>query len=136
MEIFHAFDNIFGGHDYSVDGHWYHTQDNIFGGEDIYEDGTLAANTHDNIFGGEDIYDNNHRLLLSTNSNIFGDHDIYSGDHNYLGTTHDTPTGMEYIDQSGAYAFSVQDMGNITTILGYSDPLAHVGNYIMPSMIL
>lgn len=49
MEIFHAFDNIFGGHDYNIDGHHYHTEDNIFGGENIHEDGKMIASTHDNI---------------------------------------------------------------------------------------
>lgn len=136
MQIFNAFDNIFGGHDFSVDGHQYHTEDNIFGGENIYEDGKMVANAHSNIFGGQDYYDDKHGVVVTTKSNIFGGHDIYSADHGYEGSTHQGIDGINYIDHSGMQSIATHEMGNVTTILSYSDPLAHVGNYILPTMIL
>ena len=137
MDIFQAFDNIFGGQDYNLDGHQYHTEDNIFGGEDIYEDGDLIANSHGNIFSGEDFYNDDHELIATSKSNIFGGHDIFSTAHGYEGSTHPVIGGMDFFYNSGdVQSFDMNDLGNATTILGYSDPLAHVGSYIMPSILL
>lgn len=136
MDIINAFDNIFGGHDFNADGHHYSTRDNILGGEDIYEDGKMVASTHDNIFGGEDYYDVKEGLVITTKSNIHGGHDVYSTDHGYEGSIHEDIAGVSYMSNDGSHSYIIQEMGNAATILGYSDPLAHVGSYIMPTLIL
>lgn len=135
MEIFNAFDNIFGGHDYTVNGHNYQSHDNIFGGHDTYEDGKIIESTHDNIFRGHDIYENG-KLVGSTHGNAFGGQDLYSDNHVYEGSTHQNASGISFIDSSGTQTFTTHEMGNITSVLSYSDPLTHVGSYIMPTMIL
>lgn len=136
MVILDAFDNIFGGHDYNIDGHHYHTEENSLGEKNIYEDGVLISKTHNNIFEGKDFYDNNHDLIATTKSNIFGGHDLYSDDHNYIGSTHPGVDGVSYIDYNGTNLVEAHDVGNFTTIIGHSDPLAHVDNYIMAEMLL
>lgn len=136
MDIFNAFDNIFGGVSFHLDGNTYDTHENIFGGEDIYENGRFVASTHENIFDGHDVFDSNNELIVSTKSNIFGGHDIFSSHGGYEGYTHDGIFGTEFVDVGGHDSFSIFESGNATTILGYSNPLDHVGSYVMPTLIL
>lgn len=136
MDIFNAFDNIFGGNSFQLDGNSYETHENIFGGEDIYENGRLVASTHENIFNGEDVVDIDNGLVLSTKGNVFGGHDIFSTHGGYEGYTHEGVLGTEFIDVHGGESFSAIESGNATSILGYSNPLDHVGSYIMPTLIL
>ena len=97
----------------------------------------MIANSHGNIFSGEDFYNDDHELIATSKSNIFGGHDIFSTAHGYEGSTHPVIGGMDFFDNSGdVQSFDMNDLGNATTILGYSDPLAHVGSYIMPSILL
>lgn len=136
MSIFNAFDNIFGGHDYTVDNHNYHSEDNIFGGENIYEDGRFVGRTESNIFGGEDYYDQDNFRVGSSHENIFGGEDFFSANGHYEGGIFETSGGMGFFGNGSSESFSINEMGNATTILGYSDPLSHVGSYILPTMIL
>ncbi len=132
MDNFNAFDNIFGGHDYNLDGNMYHTEDNIFGGENIYENGNFVASSKDNIYGGHDYYDSDYTHVASTKSNIHGGEDVYGADWSYQGSSN----ASNFMGNGSMQMFDTMEVGNCSTILGYSDPLAHVGNYIMPSLLL
>jgi hypothetical protein len=136
MDIFNAFDNAFGGHDFQVDNHSYQTRENIFNGQDIYENGQLVAATKPNIFNGVDMHNSQNELIVSTKSNVFGGHDIVSGHGEFEGyTTHDA-MGTTFHDPSGTLSTIPFDQSNATTILNYQDPLAHIGSYVLPTLIL
>lgn len=135
MSIFNAFDNIFGGHDYTIDNNNYQTHSNLLGGQDIYENGLLVASTQENILGGVDIFEGG-QLTGHTQENVLGGYDVFSMENGLEGTSLDTVSGIDFLTGQDLYSFDVSQTGNANTILGYSDPLAHMGNYVMPTMIL
>ena len=62
MNIFDdAYDNIFGGHDYVENGHFYgHSEPNDQGGFNYFDENNhMVAHTEDNHIGGTVIYDDN-----------------------------------------------------------------------------
>lgn len=136
MNIFHAFDNAFGGHDFQVDNHSYQIRENIFHGQDIYENGQLVSSTKPNIFNGVDIHNSQNELIVSTKSNIFGGYDIVSGNGEFEGSIIHDATGINYYNQSGVHSMIPIEQSNATTILNYQDPLAHIGSYVLPTLIL
>jgi hypothetical protein len=136
MDIFTAFDNAFGGHDFTVGDHSYQTRENVFNGQDVYEHGQLVASTKSNVFGGVDMHDSHNQLVISTKNNVFGGQDIYSGNGGYEGYTSHDAMGTSYHDSSGALTTIPFEQGNAVTLLNYQDPLAHIGSYVLPTLTL
>jgi hypothetical protein len=134
LDIFNAFDNAFGGHDFSIDQSSYHTKENLFNGQDVYQNGQLIASTKQNIFGGVDMYNVQNELLVSTKSNMQGGFHIHSM-NGYEGAISQDSNGTTHHSQAGLVATTF-DHGNATTILNYNDPLAHIGSYVLPTLIL
>lgn len=137
MDIFDAFDNNFGGHDISVNNHEYHTENNHDLGEIIYEDGKIIGHVQENTCGGNDFYNDRNEVIAHSHENVMGGQDVYSGYNHYEGMVHSNLHGIEYLDNDGGMdIFIAHEMGNASVILGYADPLSHVGSYIMPTMLL
>lgn len=136
MGIFHAFDNVFGGQNFEIDHESYQTKENIFQGKDVFENGKLVASTKPNIFGGVDMHNTQNELILSTKETVFGGQDIVDGQGRYEGTITQNEVGMNYQDHANAFSTITVENGNVSTILNYQDPLAHIGNYVLPTLIL
>jgi hypothetical protein len=117
-----AFKNTFGGHDYinNQDHMFASTMKNVFGGKDVMHGGELHERTIPNVFGGHDVYDANMHLKLATLKNVHGGHDTLS--HGKLTST-SIPTGHG--------TSTVFHWGS-----GSTDPLAHVGEYVMSKLVL
>jgi hypothetical protein len=95
------------------------------GGEYTLYDGQTAYHHQPNPFGGEDVYDHNGHLLHSSISDGTG---TEGHDNTHLTNTEHgvgTVTGLE------GHPLMV-DQSNANQVLGYSDPLAHSGSYVMP----
>ncbi|HYD16457.1 MAG TPA: hypothetical protein VEB03_00470 [Candidatus Nanoarchaeia archaeon] len=117
-----AFKNTFGGHDY-FDNHnhmFESTTKNVFGGKDVMHNGQLQERSMPNVHGGHDVYDGNMQLKVSTLKNVHGGHDALS--HGKLVST-SIPTGH---GTSSVFHWGA----------GNTDPLAHVGEYVMSKLVL
>lgn len=136
MSIFQSFDNVFGGHDFQIDDQHYHTEENIFGGENIYDNGQLVGSTKENIFGGFDIVDGQHQKIASTQENVFNGENVFDVDGQQLGKVGHENYGESFSDMSNSMTHYPMDHSNVDTILGYQDPLAHLGDFVLPMLIL
>ncbi|NLM20823.1 MAG: hypothetical protein GX207_03645 [Peptococcaceae bacterium] len=135
MDIFQAFDNAFGGHDFQIDNEMYQTRENLIQGQDIYKNGKLVASTKPNMFGGVDMFNSQNEVIVSTHENVMGGQGILSGNGESLGFTTQDAMGTTFHDHSGALSMHLEQ-GNASTILNYQDPLAHVDSYVLPTLIL
>jgi hypothetical protein len=117
-----AIENVFGGHDYTNNhSHLFEsTMKNPMGGTDVTRDGHLTERTVPNALGGHDVFDGNMQLKLSTVKNEHGGHDTLS-EGKLISTS--IPTGH------GTSTLVHWNNGN-------SDPLAHVGEFVMSKLVL
>lgn len=132
-----AHDNYEGGTDFFMHGHHFHSEDNIFGGHSFTEDGVHVGHSENNIFGGHDYFDNDNHLFLRTQENHDGSEFMY-GDGGFLGTMEHLMDGHDVFHMASGDTTDVfsGNIGNGAHILEYDDPLEHIGEYIMPDLIL
>lgn len=135
MDIFHSFDNAFGGTDTTINGEHYQTQPNLYDGQDLYHNGQLVASSKPNIFGGVDIQDAQHQLTSSTQANLAGGDDVLHADGSLAGHIMTTASGQDFHGADGSLVMST-NQGNMSTIISMDDPLAHVNAAQLPTLIL
>ncbi|NMA69483.1 MAG: hypothetical protein GX958_08715 [Desulfitobacterium sp.] len=135
MDIFQAFDNAYGGHDFQIDSDMYLTKENLLQGQDIYKNGKLVASTKPNPLGGVDLFNPENKLIVSTHENVMEGQNVLSGTGEPLGFTTQDATGTTFHDLSGALSMHLEQ-GNASTILSFQDPLSHVDSYVLPTLIL
>lgn len=125
------------GYDFHGDAGHVHAENNIFEGHDYIVDGVHVGHSEANIFNGMDHYDANHHLIARTVDNGIGDHYVYSHD-GFEGVFHHDDGGHNsFMDFDGhiTHLDTVHD-GNVSHIMSYDDPLAHIDGYIMPDLLL
>ncbi len=137
--VSHSFDNIFGGNDTFANGQKLgYTVPNISGGHDLFDsNGNPEGRTIENtVMGGQDIYDNNGNKIAYTQENVIGGHDLYDANGNLLASSNPNVLGGEDVNSNGhLVSSSYPTPTSIDTVMYYSDPLAHIGSYVLPPLI-
>ena len=110
-----------------------HSNPNIKGGSDFHsKNNELIASSSENIDGGQNVVDAHGNELMHSHPNNQRGFDFHSNDNAQVASSSENIHGGQDIHfQGGAMQSQLFDSG-FDTVMGYSDPLAHVGSYTMP----
>ena len=108
--------NAFSQDYFLSDGAHEHAVPNAEGGMDVYKDGALHERIIPDGHGSHHVYDSQMQLKATINPNMLHGHDVL----------HDA-TLLES---------SIPGIHGASTVLNYSDPLAHLSEYSMTKLVL